>query len=229
MANPQAEDGHIDIANEIGEALCFINLSAYESRILWFIWRKTWGWHKKEDRISYTQFEVGTGLDRRHIQRSLKRLQSRLIIASTGYGTKLKWAFQKDYEKWDGFERERYLNRLRFKAGVAPTGYASLPKEATQALPKEATTKEKKETIKEKDDDISEYHNNNSAFLLKLPLELQMFLDKEGIELPEYAIQELVSIVEDDHKPLGAIKDAFRKATRYGAESWAYVKKILEA
>jgi len=33
-ANPQAEDGHIDIANEIAEALMKVNLSAYESRIL---------------------------------------------------------------------------------------------------------------------------------------------------------------------------------------------------
>ena len=43
MANPQSENGHIDIANEIGEALSRINFSAYESRILWVIWRKTYG------------------------------------------------------------------------------------------------------------------------------------------------------------------------------------------
>jgi len=52
MANPQPEDGHIDIANEIAEKLARTQLSGTEHKIIWAIWRKTWGWHKKEDRIS---------------------------------------------------------------------------------------------------------------------------------------------------------------------------------
>jgi phage replication O-like protein O len=46
MANPQRENGHIDIANEIAEALARTNLSAYQMRVMWAIWRKTWGWQK---------------------------------------------------------------------------------------------------------------------------------------------------------------------------------------
>ena len=55
MANPQREDGHIDIANEIAEKLARTQLSGTEHKIIWAIWRKTWGWHKKEDRISLSQ------------------------------------------------------------------------------------------------------------------------------------------------------------------------------
>jgi hypothetical protein len=48
MANPQAEHGHVDIANEIMEALAKISIPSEARRILDFILRKTYGWHKKE-------------------------------------------------------------------------------------------------------------------------------------------------------------------------------------
>ena len=99
-ANPQIEDGHIKIANEIAEALARFNFSAYETRILWVIWRKTYGWHKKADHISITQFQKETGLHRRHIQRTIKRLVERNIIASRGYNRITSYQFQKDYTKW---------------------------------------------------------------------------------------------------------------------------------
>ena len=79
-ASPQAEDGFIRIASEIVDALCKVNLSAYESRVLWFILRKTYGWQKKTDWISLSQFSKGTGLDKRHVHRTLKRLQEREIV-----------------------------------------------------------------------------------------------------------------------------------------------------
>lgn len=100
MANPQTEDGHIDIANEIADALATTQLSGYESRILWVIWRKTYGWHKKSDTISVTQFEKGTGLKRRHISRTLQCLLDRNIITKNGDSFIDRWAFQNNYSKW---------------------------------------------------------------------------------------------------------------------------------
>ena len=44
MASPQREDGHLDLANDIVEKLAKTQLSGYESRILWALLRKTWGW-----------------------------------------------------------------------------------------------------------------------------------------------------------------------------------------
>jgi len=100
MASPQRENGHIDIANEIAEALAKTQLSGYESRILWVILRKTYGWHKKEDAISITQFQKATGLDRRNIFRTLKKLEDRKIVVKNDNSFIKKWAFQKDYERW---------------------------------------------------------------------------------------------------------------------------------
>ncbi len=100
MANPQIENGHIDIANEIAEALAKIQLSGYESRVLWVLWRKTYGWHKKTERISISQFSEATKIPRRHIHRTLHRLIDRNIVTKNGNSFITKWAFQKDYSKW---------------------------------------------------------------------------------------------------------------------------------
>ncbi len=102
MASPQAEDGHIDVANEIVEALARTNLSAYESRILWALWRKTWGWHRKEERITYGLFSQMTGILRRRCIATLNRLIARNIIIKKKEGKKATWAFQKNYELWSG-------------------------------------------------------------------------------------------------------------------------------
>lgn len=96
MANPQKEDGHVDIANEIIEALAKIHLSGYESQVLWAIFRKTYGWHKKEDWISNTQISNMTGIAEAHVSRTIKILtQKNLIIKKSK-----KIGFQKDYDLW---------------------------------------------------------------------------------------------------------------------------------
>lgn len=102
MANPQAENGHIDIANEIAEALMKVNLSPYESRILWFLFRKTYGWGKKTDWIALSQFSKCIGIDRRLVHRALKQLSSKkMIVINKDDSYHITYGFQKDYEKWE--------------------------------------------------------------------------------------------------------------------------------
>jgi len=112
MANPQKENGHIDIANEIAEALAKVQLSGYENRILWVILRKTYGWHKKEDSISITQFEKATRLKRRHIHRTLKQLIEKNIITKNGNGFIIKYGLQKDYEKWQTITKNGNIPKM---------------------------------------------------------------------------------------------------------------------
>jgi len=96
MANPQKEDGNTEIANEIVEVLAKTYLSSYESQILWSIFRKTYGWHKKEDWITGSQLVEMTGIAKGHISRTLKKLTDRNMINKNGK----KLSFQKDYDKW---------------------------------------------------------------------------------------------------------------------------------
>jgi phage replication O-like protein O len=103
MANPQLENGFVKIAGELVSALSRTNLCAYESRIVWCILQKTYGW-KRRDRISFTQFEEVTHLKRWHIARTLDLLIERNIITRTGT-TGPEYGIQKDYELWKTFTK----------------------------------------------------------------------------------------------------------------------------
>jgi phage replication O-like protein O len=96
MANPQREDGHVDIANEIVEALARVNLSAYEWRVLMVVFRKCYGWQKKVDFIAVSQIAKMTGLRKQHASRAkLSLLRKALLIDENG-----RIGFNKDYDCW---------------------------------------------------------------------------------------------------------------------------------
>jgi len=101
MANPQKEDGHIAIAVEIAEALMKVNLSPYETRVLWCVLRKTYGWQKKLDRISLSQFAASTGLDRRLIPRTIKSLAAKnMLVIFKDEKKRVSYGLQKNYDLW---------------------------------------------------------------------------------------------------------------------------------
>src|SRR3989338_2000960 len=87
MANPQLENGHTRIANEILEAIVHTAILGSEFQILFFVIRKTYGYQKKEDRISLTQFEKWTGLSRATVVKALKNLVIRNILVKTAIPT----------------------------------------------------------------------------------------------------------------------------------------------
>ena len=60
--------------------LAHVNLSEYETRLLWVVMRKTWGWNKDKDFISVTQFEKATGINRWNAYPALLRLEKKKII-----------------------------------------------------------------------------------------------------------------------------------------------------
>jgi phage replication O-like protein O len=113
MANPQLEDGFLRIANEIVAALWKVNLSAYESRVLWFIFSKTYGFKKTMDWIALSQFAKSLGLDRRLIHRALKSLSSKkMIVIGRDDKNRPTYGFQKDYAKWaQSFKKTPVIGR----------------------------------------------------------------------------------------------------------------------
>ena len=78
--NPQKENGHTGIANEIIEKFCSYRISGEEWMVLWVVLRKTYGWNKKEDFIPLTQFQIMTGLKRPNVIRAIKKLVSKKIL-----------------------------------------------------------------------------------------------------------------------------------------------------
>ena len=96
MASQQIENGYTKIANEILEALCLIKLPEYERIVLQFIIRKTYGFNKKEDRISNSQITTGTGIRKQHAYRTIQSLKEKNLVTCKGN----KIGIQKDWEKW---------------------------------------------------------------------------------------------------------------------------------
>lgn len=80
MASPQLENGYTRIANELLEATARFPFTGSQLRLILFLWRKTYGFHKKIDRISISQWQLGTGLNERTIRREIKRLQKMNVL-----------------------------------------------------------------------------------------------------------------------------------------------------
>jgi len=209
MASPQRENGHIDIAHEISYALMRLRINGVQSRLLWVIWRKTYGWHKSEDAISLSQFKKFTMLSPKLISRELLRLENRNIIVARGDLGKTKiYSFQKDYEKWNNYLpiSRQLIQELSTNQGIGlstkrtTTIYQSVDELSTN----QGNTKEIKETIQKKE--TSPYltnplfQNTWDAWLevrtkLKVPntaRALQLAL----IKLNEYPIEIAIKMLE---------------------------------
>ena len=100
MTNPQKENGSTDIANEIMEAIIHFPFTASEIKVVLFVLRCTWGWSKKEHRMSNTFISNGTGFELRFTKKVIKTLVSKktlLIEKKEGQN----WvSFNKHYDKW---------------------------------------------------------------------------------------------------------------------------------
>lgn len=133
--SPQLEDGFMKIATELAVALSRINLSAYEARVLWCIFVKTYGWQKKTDRISFSQFEELTQLKRWHIARTLNLLVDRNIIIRKGSGQTLEYGIQKDYDLWKN-TRHSHTKPLpnEVTKTITSPGNEPLPNQVTETV-----------------------------------------------------------------------------------------------
>lgn len=153
MASPQKENGFTPIANEILEQLVKIDLLGAELRVLLFIIRKTYGYQKKFDRISFTQFEKGTGISRQTINKTIKNLMSKgLIVKICLPGGNIGYSFIKDHENW-------VVKTHLLVKGKWVTSKDVLTKTSKDVL----THKRKKEKTKE----ISETSSQEIGILLK--------------------------------------------------------------
>jgi phage replication O-like protein O len=157
MANPQIEDGHIVLANEIVEQFCKHRISGEEWLVLWTIIRKTYGWKKKEDRIALSQFAVMTGLKRQTVLRAINKLSSKKIIAvikNDDSGINI-YSFNKNFDQWAPLSKKITVSSKKIIGVIKKDNCLSSKKIHTkETITKETITKEiilpafiKKETL----------------------------------------------------------------------------------
>jgi phage replication O-like protein O len=140
MASPQLENGYTKIANEILDCLCCFRIPGELRLVLDSIIRKTYGYNKKEDRISNSQFVLMTGLKKGDVSRSLAKLLTHRIVSRSDNKLRLN----KNYEEWISFSKK--LAKEQPKLAELLT---EVSKRANKKLAKVGDTKEMKETIKE--------------------------------------------------------------------------------
>ena len=133
IISPQAENGHTDIANELIEAMAKIRISGEAMQVLLYIIRKTYGWHKKEDKISLSQFTIATGLKRAIVCRALNKLKSmNLISLKKETGSVTTYCFNKHYNTWKPVPKKRPVSKMIIGS----------PKKDNKSVPKKRHTKE---------------------------------------------------------------------------------------
>lgn len=96
MANPQCENGYMRLATELVDQFAKLKLSGSEWRILWAVWRKTYGFQKLQDHIPLTQLEQLTGLSRQGVCKAKKHLVNKRILLLKENSIK----FNKKYNEW---------------------------------------------------------------------------------------------------------------------------------
>lgn len=152
MANPSLKNGYISIAHELIEKLAKVSISGSEMRILWVVWRKTWGWsvgnRKKDwDKISLSQFEKETGMKRTNVSDAIKSLVvKRLLLKQEN-----SYKFNQNHEEWVVVKRLPH-NKVVVKSirGSSQTTPKSSSQKHTHNRKIETITKERRKKRTEK-------------------------------------------------------------------------------
>ena len=96
----QIENGnYAQIINPVLEILAKTRLNGAQYAVIMFVLRKTYGWHKKEDRISLSQVIEGTDLSKTAASEALQRLVDARILKRDSQRSPMR--FNKYHTQWD--------------------------------------------------------------------------------------------------------------------------------
>jgi phage replication O-like protein O len=191
MKSPQTEDGFTQIANELLEAFTRLDASGSAWRVFMVVLRKTYGFHKKEDCISLTQFEKMSGLTRMSVCRGLNELIELRVITAHKEGYINTYQVQKDYGVWSSVKPVT-SNKNDTRGSIKPVTKTS-NKNDTYKRKKDISTKEtSKETLL---DDKIDNMNNLIAEVIKAfeavdPKNKNYYKNKTQREACEFLIEQ---------------------------------------
>jgi|GEM_PF-778176 phage replication O-like protein O len=78
------DDGYLRLSNTLVDALCRTKLSDRESRVLFAVIRRTYGYGKATDWVSYSQIEEMTDIDTDNVSRVIGGLLKRNVLIKDG-------------------------------------------------------------------------------------------------------------------------------------------------
>lgn len=160
-SSPQIENGYTKIANELLEALAMYRIPGEAFQMLNVIIRKTYGFNKKQDTISTSQFVMSTKLSKPAIHRARKRLleMNLITVHKKTYTNILTYSIQKNYKKWKVYTKKSTVHKNVFDGTQKST--VVYPKTYTKGTPKRDTQKKErqytKETLTKERTNVQEY------------------------------------------------------------------------
>lgn len=143
MANPQTENGYTKIANEIMEALAGIRIAGEARQCLDVILRKTYGFNKKEDQISLSQFSLLTKMPKETVRRGLLKLvKINIIVIKKDNDNINLYRFNKDFSTWKPLSKKIIV--IKKDNGRYQKSQSALSKKGhtKETITKETITKE---------------------------------------------------------------------------------------
>jgi len=173
MANPQTENGYTRIANELLEELIsykFPPKAGLPLKPCLFVIRKTYGYDKKMDIISLSQFMEATNeKNRTNLTYWLNFLvQAKILVKISrprGKGFVVEYGFNKNHEDWLPLVQATALVSVRKYGGISSATRGSISNDTETSISND-THKRKKEKIKK---DTKETHNSFDSFWSSYP------------------------------------------------------------
>jgi phage replication O-like protein O len=152
MANPQTENGYTAIANEILDAIAKITLSPTGYKILFVVWRQTYGFKRCQYGLSDTFLAKATGAHPKLINREINRLINRNILTLYKQGTYTEprqLGFNKNYDTWlpDYQLNKGYQLNSRYLSNEGRGTNQTVDEVPTKQLPKEINLNKPKKNI----------------------------------------------------------------------------------
>jgi len=225
-ADIQPENGFVKIHPAILELLASADMTASEFKCVLFLLRKTYGWGKKEDTLSYGQIAEATGLSRRGVIGSMQSLIDKHVV--TAKDTKIgrngcrTYGFNKYFEQWSGvINGEQPFTISDAKNSEPPCTIAPVNGEQPFTIKPEMVNASSLEMVNASSPTIDKKESSSSGAVFELWRQ-----NVRGT---------LTSIVADDLGDLidtyGAdtVVDAITEAVRCNGRSVRYVARILES
>ncbi len=204
MASPQLENGYTKIANEILEALARIRIAGEAGQVFYFILRKTYGFNKKADPISLSQFSLGTGLKKNTICKAINKLKELNLITNKGNDLATIYSINKDFSTWKALPKKGTLpikGKVITNKGNKRYQYGDIQKKVL----KETITKEISEQSSQSQKLFQLFYNTinpNINFANKTErAAAEWLINRYGLEKVISAAEYAISVQNDKYAP----------------------------
>ncbi len=155
MVKADLDDGYLRLSNTLVDALCLTKLSDRESRVLFSVMRRTYGFGKHVYWISYSQIEEMTSIDSNNVSRVVGALIKRNILLKEGKKIGVNsvvsdWLDKPIINKTVSLDSKNSLSKLTVKPVSLDSDTVSLDSKTCQSRPpqkKDINTKERQKDI----------------------------------------------------------------------------------